>query len=401
MDDDVVSTAVLDRTARLPEGDRRRWLAVVALGIGAFAIGTDMFAMAGMLGGISRDLGVTVGAAGLTVTVFALAYAIGAVLLSALLGSWPLRRVLIGSAALFGILSALSAVAPALPALLAVRVLGALAASVYVPAACAAAVAAVPASHRGRALSVILGGTATAMVLGAPLGVALASRLSWRVAFGLVAVLAGATVIALLLTRAGPGPLTRATVRERLRPMRSPAVVGVLGVTFLVMTASYSMYTYLPLQVAAGAGPLGLGLLIGAFGIGGMLGTWWGGTAADRSGPRRVILPAVAVLAVAFAALPHVATTAAGAPAVMVAWGIAAWAFVPAQQHRLIGLGAGSAPLLLALNSSAIHLGSAAGALSGGLVVDTAGVGGLCVIAVACCGAGLAVHGIFGREVLA
>ncbi|MFC6900600.1 MFS transporter [Nonomuraea dietziae] len=191
MDDDVVSTAVLDRTARLPEGDRRRWLAVVALGIGAFAIGTDMFAMAGMLGGISRDLGVTVGAAGLTVTVFALAYAIGAVLLSALLGSWPLRRVLIGSAALFGILSALSAVAPALPALLAVRVLGALAASVYVPAACAAAVAAVPASHRGRALSVILGGTATAMVLGAPLGVALASRLSWRVAFGLVAVLAG------------------------------------------------------------------------------------------------------------------------------------------------------------------------------------------------------------------
>ncbi|MEV4163433.1 MFS transporter [Nonomuraea dietziae] len=293
MDDDVVSTAVLDRTARLPERDRRRWLAVVALGIGAFAIGTDMFAMAGMLGGISRDLGVTVGAAGLTVTVFALAYAIGAVLLSALLGSWPLRRVLIGSAALFGILSALSAVAPALPALLATRVLGALAASVYVPAACAAAVAAVPASHRGRALSVILGGTATAMVLGAPLGVALASRLSWRAAFGLVVVLAGATVIALLLTRAGAGPLTRATVRERLRPMRSPAVVG------------------------------------------------------------------------------------------------------------LIGLGAGSAPLLLALNSSAIHLGSAAGALSGGLVVDTAGVGSLWMIAVACCGAGLAVHGILGREVLA
>ncbi|GAA3469413.1 MFS transporter [Nonomuraea roseola] len=401
MDDDVVSTAVLDRTARLPERDRRRWLSVVALGIGAFAIGTDMFAMAGILSGISHDLGVTVGAAGLTVTVFALAYAIGAVLLSALLGSWPLRRVLIGSAGLFGTMSVLSAVAPALPALLAARVLGALAASVYVPAACAAAVAAVPASHRGRALSVILGGTATAMVLGAPLGVALASMLSWRAAFGLVAGLAVATVIALLLTRAGSGPLMRATVCERLRPMRSPAVVGVLGVTFLVMTASYSMYTYLPLLVAAGAGPLGLGLLIGAFGIGGMLGTWWGGSAADRSGPRRVVLPAVAVLAVAFAALPHVATTVPGSPAVMVAWGIAAWAFVPAQQHRLIGLGAGSAPLLLALNSSAIHLGSAAGALSGGLVVDTAGVGRLWVIAVACCAAGLAVHGILTREVRA
>ncbi|MEU4550116.1 MFS transporter [Nonomuraea dietziae] len=400
MDDDVVGTAVLDRTARVPERDRPRWLPVAALGIGAFAIGTDMFVMAGILNGISHDLGVTVGAAGLTVTVFALAYAIGAVLLSALLGSWPLRRVLIGSAVLFGTLSVLSAVAPTLPALLAARLLAALAASVHVPAAGAAAVAAVPASHRGRALSVILGGTATAMVLGAPLGVLLASTLSWRAAFGLVAVLAVATVTGLLLTRAGSGPLMRATVCERLRPMRSPAVVGVLGVTFLVMTASYSMYTYLPLLVAAGAGagPLGLGLFIGAFGIGGMLGTWWGGTAADRSGPRRVVLPAVAVLAVAFAALPHLATTVAGSLAVMVGWGIAAWGFVPAQQHRLIGLGVGAAPLLLALNSSAIHLGSAAGALSGGLVVDTAGVGRLWVVAVACCGAGLAVHGILVRE---
>ncbi|GAA2378737.1 hypothetical protein GCM10010404_38760 [Nonomuraea africana] len=221
MDDDVVSTAVLDRTAPVPERDRRRWLSVAALGIGAFAIGTDMFVVAGILTGIARDLGVTVGAAGLTVTVFALAYAIGAVLLSALLGSWPLRRVLIGSAVLFGMTSVLSAVAPTLPALLAARVLGALAASVYVPAAGAAAVAAVPVSHRGRALSVILGGAATAMVLGAPLGVLLASMLSWRAAFGLVAVLAVATVIGLLLTRVGSGPLVRATVFERLRPMRS------------------------------------------------------------------------------------------------------------------------------------------------------------------------------------
>ncbi len=83
----------------------------------------------------------------------------------------------------------------------------------------------------------------------------------------------------------------------------------------------------------------------------------------------------------------------------MVGWGIAAWGFVAAQQHRLIGLGAGPAPLLLALNSSAIHLGFAAGALLGGLVVDAAGAGPLWLLAVACCGAGLALHGILTREV--
>ncbi|MGW7364159.1 MFS transporter [Streptomyces sp. NPDC054841] len=404
MDEDVVGTAVPARmTARMiraPAPDRCRWLSVAALGIGTFAIGTDMFVVAGMLSGIARDFDVTTGVAGLTVTAFALAYAIGAVLLSALLRSRPLRQVLIGSAALFGALSVLSAVAPTLPALLVTRVLGALAASVYVPAAGAAAVAAVPASHRGRALGVLLGCTSAAMVLGAPLGVLLASTISWRAAFGLVAVVAAATVAGLLVTRAGSGPLVRATVRERLRPMRSPAVAGALGVTFLVMTASYSMYTYLPLLLAAVAGPIGLGLFIGAFGVGGMVGTWWGGTAADRIGPRRVVVPAVAALAAGFAVLPHLATSMGGALAVMAAWGIAAWGFVPAQQHRLIGLGTRSAtPVLLALNSSAIQLGSAAGSLCGGLAVDTVGAGRLWMIAVLCCGAGLAVHGIRTKEV--
>lgn len=378
----------------VPQRGRHGWRAVGALGIGAFAIGTDMFVVAGILGGIARDLEVTVGTAGLTVTMFAMAYATGAVLLSALLGARPLRRVLIGSMALFAVLSVLTAMAPTFQVLLALRVLGALASSVYVPAAGAAAVAAVPADRRGRALAALLAGTSLATVLGAPLGVLLASVFSWRAAFALVAALAAVTVAGLSLTRVGSGPLLRATVRERLRPLRSPLVVGALGVTFLVMTASYSLYTYLPLLVTAGP----LGLFIGAFGIGGMAGIWWGGIAADRSGATRVVASAAVALTVAVGLLPLLAATVA-ALAVVVGWGIAAWGFVPAQQHHLIGLGTGVAPLLLALNSSAINFGSAAGALLGGLVVDSAGPGALWMPAVACCVAGLTLHGILTRKV--
>lgn len=397
MHDDAVSTAVVERTTCLPDRDRRRWTSVAVLGIGAFAIGTDMFVVAGVLGGLTGDLGVTVGAAGLTVTVFALAYASGTALLSALFGARCLRQVLIGSLALLGLFNVMAAVASTLPALLAARVLGALAASVYVPAAGAAAVAAVPASQRGRALSVILGGTSSAVVLGAPLGVLLAAMLSWRAAFGLVAVLAAGTVVGLLLGGVGFDPLTRSTLRQRLCPMRSPAIVGALGVTFLVMTASNSTYTYLALLLGPAAGPVGL--FIGAFGLGGMAGTWWGGTTADRRGSRQVVLLVMTALTAGFAVLPLVATTVAGALMVAAGWGIAAWGFVPAQQHRLIELGSGPVPLLLALNSSAIHLGFAAGALLGGLVIDAAGVGSLWKLAVACCGAGLILHKIFTREV--
>ena len=375
---------------------RLRSRAIAPLGIGAFAIGTDLFVVAGVLPGLAADLGVTVGAAGLTVTVFALAYATGAPVLSALLGARPLRQVLIGSLVLFGLCNVASALAPGLAVLLVARVLGALAASVYIPAAGSAAVAAAPASRRGRALGVVLAGSAVATVLGAPLGVLLASHLSWRAAFGLVAVLAAATILGLLHSSAGSGPPTRSTLSERLRPMRSPAVVGTLTVTFLVMAGSNSVYTYLAVLLG---GSTGLGLSMGVFGLAGIVGTWWAGTAADRRGSGRVIVLAVTVLGTGLAALPLVAATTAGTLAVVIAWGMAAWGFVSAQQHRVIGVGSGPAPLLLALNSSAIHLGFAAGALLGGLVIDAAGVSSLWLLPVACCGAGLALHGILMREV--
>ncbi|MEV1053682.1 MFS transporter [Streptomyces sp. NPDC049887] len=457
MGEGVTGTAAREPAVRGPRRPRAARRTVAVLGTGVFAMGTDMFVVAGVLGGIATDLGVSVGSAGLAVTVFALAYAVGAVLLAPSLSVRPPRRVLVVSSAAFAVLNVSAALAPALPALLAARALGALAASAYVPAASAAAAAVMPASHRGRALGTIVGCMSAATVLGAPAGVLLASMLSWRAAFALPAVLAAVT--GLLLTGdvsrpparreppecgepsasggevPGPGgagrrgrqrvsprqrqprprpslrhrpPLPhadpelgarrRAAVRARLRPMGSPAVAATLVVTFLLMTASYSTYTYLPQLPAAAAVPLGSGLFIAVFGLAGTAGTWWGGSAADRRGPGRVVGPALVVSAVAFAVLPH--ATAVVAVVTVAAWGVAVWGFVPAQQHRLIGLGTAAPPLLLALHSGAVHLGSAAGSLLGGLVVDTAGAARLWTVAVVCCGAAWAVHTVLVRTVL-
>lgn len=368
---------------------RLRPTAVAPLGIGAFAIGTDLFVVAGVLPDLAADLGVTVGTAGLTVTVFALAYATGAPVLGALLAARPMRQVLIGSLVLFAVCNVVSALAPGLGVLLAARVIAALAASAYGPAAGAAAIAAAPANRRGRALGVVLGGSAVATVLGAPLGVLLASLLSWRAAFGLVAVLAMGTVLGLLRSGVGSERPARSTLGERLRPLRSPAVAGTLAVTFLAMAASNSHYTYVAVLVS---GPVELH--IAAFGLAGIAGTWWGGAAVDRYGSRRVVTAMLVVLGTGLATLPHVAATTA--LAAVVAWGFAAWGVVSAQHHRVTGMG--PAPLLLALNSSAINLGFAAGSLLGGRVIDGAGTGSLWLIPVVCCGAGLVLHGILGRE---
>jgi predicted MFS family arabinose efflux permease len=292
----------------------------------------------------------------------------------------------------FGVSNAVAALAPSLPVLLGARVLSALAAGVYVPAAGAAAVAAVPAAQRGRALAVVLGGASGAMVLGAPIGVLLAAASSWRAAFWLVVVLCAVAVLGLLAVGVQPGPIASASLRARLHPLRSRAIVGSLAVTLLLMTGSNSAYTYLGPVLGPVAGPVGIGLVIALFGVGGLLGTWWGGAAADRWGSSRTVAAAAAVLTAVLALAPAAAPVLGTVLAVVLVWGLASFAFVPAQQHRLLGLGDGPAPLVLALNSSAINLGFAAGALLGGVVVDAGGIGGLWVVAAACCGAALVLH---------
>jgi predicted MFS family arabinose efflux permease len=397
--DNVLHPAAPARRTGAPGDGQGAWPPVLAVAFGAFAICTETFLVAGVLGGLATELGVTVGTAGSTVAVSALASAAGGPLLGAALGARPVRQVLIGALALSGLFTALSAAAPTFALLAASRALSALAASVYVPAAGAAAIAAAPSRSGGRALGVVLGGASVAMVLGAPLGVLLAATLSWRAAFGMAAVLAAAGVGLLLWTDVGSGRLGASTLAERLHPIRRPAVVGALGVTFLLMTASNSVFSYLAVLVGASAGLVGPGLVIGAFGLGGVVGAWWGGTAVDRRGDRRVVLLAGSGLTAAFALLPLVASTVGPLLAVVIGWGIAAWSFTAAQQRRLLGLSSGSAPMPLALNSAATHLGFAAGALLGGLVVDTAGAGSLWMLAVACCGVGLALHEILTRKV--
>jgi predicted MFS family arabinose efflux permease len=370
----------------------RIWAPVAMLGVGAFALGTATFVVAGVLDGLAADLGVSVGAAGLTVTVFALGSGIGGPVLSALLGGQRLRSLLVGALVVFAAANVVAALAPSLAVLLGARVLSALAAGVYVPAAGAAAVAAVPAGQRGRALAVVLGGASASMVLGAPIGVLLAAASSWRAAFVLVVALCVVAVAGLLAVRVGSDAVGRTSLQARLLPLRSGALLGALLVTLVLMAGSNSAYTYLGPILGAAAGPAGLGLVIAAFGVGGAAGTWWGGAAADAWGSARTIAVAAGLLTLALALLTPAASTPVGALAVVLVWGLAAFAFVPAQQHRLLGLTDAPAPLVLALNSSAINLGFAVGALVGGHVVDAGGAGRLALVAAGCCGAALVLH---------
>ena len=163
--------------------------------LGAFAIGTEGFMIAGLLPVLAADLGVSVPASGQLVTVFAVTYAVGSPVMATLLGNVDRRRVLIGALAIFAAGNLLAAGAHSFGQLMAARVLLALAAGVFLPTANAVATSLVPAARSGTALAIITGGGTVAVALGVPLGAWIAAQGDWRstfVACGVLSALATA-----------------------------------------------------------------------------------------------------------------------------------------------------------------------------------------------------------------
>src|SRR5262245_5603710 len=137
---------------------RLAWLAV-----GAFAVGTETFVIAALLPAIATDLHVSVAAAGQVVTMFALAYGVGAPVLSVLAGDVDRKWLLVGCLVAFALANLLAAAAQSLGSLTRARALLALTAGLYVPTANAVATALVKPEQRGRAIAVVVGGLTVAV----------------------------------------------------------------------------------------------------------------------------------------------------------------------------------------------------------------------------------------------
>ncbi|MFJ8623370.1 MFS transporter [Kitasatospora sp. NPDC093550] len=348
---------------------------LLLLALGTFAMGTDAMVVAGILGPVSADLGVSVPAAGQLVTVFALGYALLAPVLAALTARWPRRRLLLTALAVFSAANALSALAPTYGLLLATRVLAAAGAALYTPTANAVATTLVAPERRGRALATVIGGMTVATALGVPLGTWV-GRADWRATMWLVTALGLAALAGLAaLLRELPAPAAAPTLRARLAPLRRPRVLGAAATTLVFFLAFQSVYIYLATAVRGATGGDGsrLSLVLLTTGVMSVAGSWLGGRLVDRAGVRRVLLAGSAAAALAFAALPWLGRSMPGALVYAAVVPLAGWAVSVALPHRLASLDPGSAPLLISLNSSALYLGTAAGGVAGSAAIGVLG----------------------------
>jgi predicted MFS family arabinose efflux permease len=368
------------------------------LALGAFAIGTEGFMIAPLLPGLALDLKVSIETAGQLVTVFALAYGLSSPILTALTGSVDRRKLLLLSMVAFTLSNILAWSSPGYYALMGARILLAFSAGLFVPGAHALASALVPPERRGRALAVVNGGMTVAIALGVPLGALLGHSLGWRMTFAGVAVLAVLATggLAIGLPRGIGAGIPIASLRERIAVARRPIVLLTLLATTLWATGAYTVYTYLSLYLSAVAGLNGahISMVLFMWGVAAAIGVALGGNLNDHLGSRAVIMPTILLGGLAFISLSLSAdflTPAAALLPVLAAvavWGIAHWAFYPAQQARLIEIaGLKVAPIVLSLNASFMYVGFSAGAALGALtlakgsVADLGWVAALCEIA--------------------
>jgi len=365
---------------------------LLSIALGAFAIGTEGFMLAGLLPAISADVGVPVSLVGQLVTVFSLTYALGSPLWAVATATLDRRRLLMAAMAVFGLGNLLAATAHGYAALLGARVVMALSASTFMPAASAYAAAAAPPERRGRALSVIYAGMTLATVVGVPLGVLVGGRLGWRSTFLGVAGLALAAMAGIFWSVGKSPGSARVGLGQRLAVARRPEVLGTLAITAVAMAGVFSLYTYLAAFLGAAAevrGPA-LAAVLFLFGAGGAVGNLLGGVAADRASWRRLVSAIFGSLAVVYALLSGASgllPLALRRPALVVlvlCWGLIGWAFPSIQQSRLVRLDPSLASITLSLNASATYLGISAGAVLGSLVVARGAVLSLGWVAAGC-----------------
>lgn len=351
---------------------------LIWLAVGAFAIGTEGFMISGILPGMARNLGVSVAVAGQLVTIFAIAYAIGAPLIAVASANMPRKPLLIGAMTAFILANLLAAFAGSYAMLAIARVLLALSAGAFMPAAAGYASMVVVPESRGRALSFIYSGMTIALVLGVPIGTWLAAQFDWRATFLGVAALGGIALIGITAKlQQAPIPPSISLAR-RLSVARRPDVLSVLTLTVLCLMGFHATNTYLGayLDRLFEISPQGIAVILFAYGIAGAIGNTVGGHVADRLNMRYFLMLAITMMIVAFLALTFLARFApslwafVGVIIAAIVWCLFAWSLPAVQQVRLVSIDPQLAPVTLSLNSSAIYLGAAIGSALGAATIQ-------------------------------
>lgn len=356
-------------------------IALLALTISAFAIGTTEFVIVGLIPTIAADLHVSLPSAGLLVSLYALGVAVGAPVLTALTGKLPRKLLLLGLMLLFTLGNLVAWQAPGYESLVLARILTGLAHGVFFSIGATIATNLVAKDKAASAIAIMFSDLTVALVTGVPLGTFIGQHFGWRATFlavsslGVIAFLASLLFIPRNLQHNPP-----ASVLQQLQVLKQPRLLLVYAMTAVGYGGTFIAFTFLApiLEQITGLSNSSVALVLLVYGVSVAVGNIWGGKLADRKGP----IPALQIIFAGLALVLFVFTFTAANPwfaiATVLVWGAFAFGNVPGLQVYVVQQAAHHAPQAIdvasGLNIAAFNLGIALGAWGGGLIVANWGL---------------------------
>lgn len=348
-------------------------LALLALTLGAFAIGTTEFLTNGLLSSLSTEFGVTIADAGLVTTAYALGQMCGPLLALAVL-RLPTKRVLVILLAVFAMGNLLTALSPGFELLLASRFATAWSHTAFFGVASVAASRLVPAHKQASAIAFVFTGLTLAMVLGMPMGTLIGQSWGWRASFLVVTAISVVSLIgtiALIPRDRGHQP---ASYRASLRPFANPRLWVAMAATAIGFGGLFASFTYIEplLTGVTGFADRDVIWLLGIYGAGLVTGNWVAGKAADRALVETTVTLLV-VLSAALAAVSFAATSPIAMIPLLFVLGAAGFGLLTPLQTFVLRFADSASPLVGTANSAAFGAGITLGSLLGGAVLSTTG----------------------------
>ncbi|AWK73432.1 MFS transporter [Rhodococcus oxybenzonivorans] len=368
-----------------------RTLAMVALALGGFGIGTTEFVAMGLLPDIAASLGISEPTAGHVISAYALGVVVGAPLIAALTARVQRKTLLIALMTAFTLGNAATVLAPNYGVVMAARFVAGLPHGAYFGVAALVAAHLAERGKRAKAVALVMMGLSVANVVGVPAASWLGQNLGWRSAFVLVAGIGTATLVAIWSWLPPLAAMRMTNPLTELGALRRPQVWMTLIIGMVGFGGMFAVYTYISttLTDVAGLSRSLVPLALMIYGLGMVAGNLLGGRLADRA-----LVPGLFVSMTALGVLLAVFVIASHNPytALVLVFGVGAAgaSMVPGLQTRLMDVAADAQTLAASLNHAALNIANAFGAWIGGVVI-AAGYG---YTAPAAVGALLAVAGL-------
>lgn len=342
----------------------------------SFVVGMVELIIGGILDLVAADLNVSLGLAGMLITIFSLTFGISGPILLVLTSKFERKQLTLVALFVFLFGNILVAASPVYSILFIGRIISAAGGSILIILCIVMAAGIVDPKYRGRAIGLVNMGVSASLVLGVPIGLSLGNYFGWRAPFFLIIILTMISMIGVHFFMGPVAPRPVSSLKDQISSLKNSKILFAHLTIFILLSGHSVLYAYFTpfVQTTMGLNPDGISLVYFIYGIAAVSGGAIGGTLADKLGPERILLLFIFIYTTMIFSIYYATAWLIPFIIVLVIWGIMSWSITPPMQSYLMTAAPETSDIHISISSSALHFGIAFGSLIGGLVIDHASV---------------------------